>query len=151
MLPTLSFCCALAVIASSILLPFSLFADAAKMSSDSALQVSAMASQAWLTLLDKNQYAQSWDQTSALTKLTVNKDDWIQILEKTRKPLGSVTSRQVMDQRIAKDPSGLPKGDYMVMFYKTVFSHKTGFELVTLFLEDGQWRVLTYQVDSSEK
>ena len=39
----------------------------------------------------------------------------------------------------AIDPSGMPKGDYIVMFYKTVFSHKTAYELVTLYLEDGQW------------
>lgn len=148
MLHTLSVCCALAVAVSSVLLPFSLFADAAKGSGNSALEASAKASLDWLSLVDRNKYAESWDQSSALTKLTVNKDEWITILEKTRKPLGSVSSRQVADQRTAKDPSGLPKGDYIVMFYKTAFSHKpAAFELVTLYLEDGQWRVLTYQVD----
>lgn len=116
--------------------------------SPSVLQASALASQVWLNLLDTNKYAESWDRASSLTKLTVKKDEWIQILERSRRPLGSVTSRQVVDQRTAKDPNAMPKGDYIVMFYKTVFAHKTAFELITLYLEDGQWRVLTYQVDN---
>lgn len=117
--------------------------------SQSALQASAIAAQAWLTLVDQNKFGESWDKSASLTKLTVHKDEWIQILEKTRAPLGSVTSRQVVDQRTAKDPGGMPQGDYVVMFYKTVFSHKPAFELLTLYLEDGQWVVLTYQVDTS--
>lgn len=114
----------------------------------SVLEASAMASQAWLKLVDANKYGESWDQTATLTKLTMTKDEWIKVLETTRRPLGSVTSRQVLDQRTAIDPSGMPRGYYMVMFYKTQFARKTGFELVTLYLEDNQWSVLTYQVQA---
>lgn len=164
MLNSLSFFCVFALIISSI---FSLSLMAATTPSqpkksdaapqpvigtkefpESVLQASAIASQAWLSLVDKNKYAESWDKASTLTKLTVAKDEWMQILEKTRKPLGAVTSRQVVDQRTATDPSGMPKGKYIVMFYKTVFSHKTAYELVTLNQEDGQWSVLTYQVNA---
>ena len=149
MLHTISICSALAVVLSCMLIPFSLFSDQAKNSIDSVLQASAKASQDWLLLVDKNNYAESWNQSATLTKLTVSKDEWVTILEKTRKPLGSVKSREVADQRTAQDPSGLPKGEYIVMFYKTAFSHKpAAFELVTLYLEEGEWRVLTYQVDS---
>lgn len=113
----------------------------------SVLQAAANASQAWLSLLDRNLYAESWSTLSSLTKLTIRKDEWVEILEKTRRPLGGVGSRQVVDERTAKDPGGMPKGDYIVMFYKTQFSRKAGFELVTLYLEDGKWVVSTYQVD----
>lgn len=112
------------------------------------LETSAMASQAWLKLVDANKYAESWDRMTTLTKLTVTKDEWIKILETTRRPLGSVTSRQVLDQRTAIDPSGMPKGYYIVMFYKTVFARKTAFELLTLYFEDNEWNVLTYQVQA---
>lgn len=141
--------CAVLAIMGSMLLPLSLFADTAKSFSDNALQASAAASQAWLGLLDKAQYGQSWDQSATITKLTINKEDWVQILEKTRRPLGAVSSREVVDQRTAQDPKGLPKGDYIVMVYKTVFSHQPAkVELVTLYLEDGKWHVVTYQVGS---
>ncbi|HEV8052902.1 MAG TPA: DUF4019 domain-containing protein [Parachlamydiaceae bacterium] len=164
MLNSISFFCAFALVISSV---FSLSlmaatptpAPANKSAADPAvtgtkefpenvLKASSVASQAWLTFVDQNKYAESWDKASTLTKLTVAKDEWVQILEKTRKPLGSMTSRQIMDQRTAIDPDGMPKGKYIVMFYKTVFSHKTAFELVTLYLEEGQWSVLTYQVNA---
>lgn len=118
--------------------------------SQAVLQASADASKAWLAIVDGNRYAESWEKLSTLAKLTVKKDEWIQILEKTRRPLGSVTSREVEDQRTAIDPSGMPRGDYIVMFYQTKFSHQTAYELVTLYLEDGKWAVLTYQIDTSK-
>jgi len=115
--------------------------------SQAGLHASAAASLAWLGLVDRGDYGKSWDVASALMKLTVPKDEWMTIMTKVRKPLGSARSREVLDQRTAKDPAGLPKGDYMVMFYKTQFSTKTANELVTLYLEDGTWTVLTYQVN----
>jgi hypothetical protein len=137
---------ALVAIACSLVLPVTLFADTAKSLEDSALQASAASALSWLQLLDKSQYAQSWDQLSAVTKRTVKKEEWVHILDKTRKPLGAAKSREVVDQRTAKDPQGLPKGDYVVMVYKTAFAKSTSSELVTLYLEDGHWRVVTYQV-----
>jgi hypothetical protein len=140
------------------LLPLSAFADTAGSKPNSGpspstgvnpqLQASAIAAQNWLGLVDKESYGQSWDQASALMKLTIKKGEWETFLNKMRKPLGSVLNRQVLDQRTAKNPHGLPQGDYMVLFYKTDFSRKSSaYELVTLFLEDGEWRVMTYQVD----
>lgn len=114
------------------------------------LEASANAAKAWLASVDSNRYADSYDKMSSLSKFTVKKDEWIQIMEKTRRPFGSVTSREVQDQRTAIDPSGMPRGDYIVMFYKTKFSHQTGYELVTLYREDGKWTVLTYQVDGGK-
>lgn len=139
---------AFAAIACSLTLPFALFADAAKPLAENALQASAAAAQSWLQLLDKSQYGQSWDQASAVTKQTITKEEWVHILEKTRKPLGTVKSREVLDQRTAKDPQGLPKGDYVVMVYKTAFAKSTASELVTLYLENGHWHIVTYQVGS---
>jgi hypothetical protein len=111
------------------------------------LEASAIATQAWLDKIDKGQYGESWDNGADLLKLTMTKDDWQKLLEKTRKPLGAVKSRQVSDQRVAKNPKGLPAGDYIVMVYKTTFAKKANAtELVTLFLQEGEWRVLTYQI-----
>ena len=143
-------------------LSFSLFAEEASGSGSSSqntakpgqefplsvLQAASSASQSWLGLLDRNRYGESWDKASSWTKLTIRKDEWVALLEKTRRPFGGVISREVLDERTAIDPPGMPRGNYIVMFYKTVFSHKTGHELVTLYLEDGKWAVLTYQVDS---
>lgn len=112
------------------------------------LAASAQATLSWLGLEDKGHYSESWDESSVILKMTIPKDEWVQTQNKIRKPLGNVLSRKVLDQRVAKNPHGLPAGDYIVMFYKTSFSGKAeANELVTLYLEDGEWRVLTYQVN----
>lgn len=112
------------------------------------LQAGEMTSKAWLDVVDKGQYNKSWEEMSSITKNTVKKDEWDKILTKTRKPLGAVKRRDVVDIRSATNPKNLPVGNYMVMVYNTSFAGKAeAHELVTLFLQDGQWRVLTYQVD----
>lgn len=112
------------------------------------LEAGAITTKAWLEIVDSGQYDKSWDETANQTKLTASKKEWHKILDKTRKPLGSVKSRKVADIRTAKDPHNLLPGDYLVMIYKTSFANKeSAYELVTLYLQDGQWRVLTYQID----
>jgi hypothetical protein len=109
---------------------------------------SAASALQWLGLIDKGQYDQSWQSGAKLFQQTMPEKEWSTYLDGVRKPLGSVSSRQVIDQRPAKNPNGLPEGDYMVLFYNTAFSSKpSAYELVTMMKEsDGQWRVLTYQV-----
>ena len=113
------------------------------------LTMSSIATKAWLDMVDKGRYGESWDAGSKLMRGTVKRNEWEKILTKTRKPLGEVKSRSILDQRTAKDPKNMPKGDYMVLFYNTSFSNKPlAYELITLFLEsDGQWRVITYNVN----
>jgi len=127
-------------------------ADSEQASEESAavdpLKNSAEAGERWLNLLDERKYPQSWETGSLTLKLTVPKKHWIALMERIRKPLGSLSSRNLVDQRPAKDPKGLPKGDYMVLLYKSSFSRNESVnELLTLVEEsDGRWRVLTYQV-----
>lgn len=112
------------------------------------LQAGEITSKAWLNIVDKGEYNKSWDEMSSITRNTVKKNEWEKILTKTRKPLGAVKTRDVVDIRSATNPKNLPAGSYMVMIYKTSFATKSDVhELVTLFLQDGQWHVLTYQLD----
>jgi hypothetical protein len=112
------------------------------------LKHSAVAGQRWLNLLDQTKYTQSWDYGSVTLKLTIPKNHWTTLMERLRKPLGSLKSRKLVDQRTAKDPVGLPKGDYMILLFQSAFSRKdSAKELITMIQEsDGKWRVLTYQV-----
>lgn len=110
---------------------------------------SAQASLEWLKIVDDGDYAKSWDSASKLFQMTIGKDEWMELEQATRKPLGKVINREVVDERVAKNPKGLPVGNYMVLFYNTSFTNrKDAHELVTLMQEsDGKWRVLTYHVD----
>jgi hypothetical protein len=112
-----------------------------------ALEASLKASGDWLHGVDSGSYGPSWDQGATIFKMTMKRDEWNTYLTKIRKPLGSVVSREVVDQRVSKDPKGLPKGDYMVMIYNTKFSSgKSATELVTLQDEEGSWRVMGYYI-----
>lgn len=112
------------------------------------LQDSAKASQNFVELLDSESFGKSWGSASAYFQATINQDEWNSAMEKLRKPLGKLIKRDISDQRTAKDPGNLPKGDYMVMFYRSKFANKdAAYELVTLVKEDGVWKVLTYQVN----
>ncbi len=110
------------------------------------LQDSAEVSKAFVELLDSQDYTKSWSSASSYFQATIPQQDWTVMMEKLRKPLGKLLSREISDQRTAKDPANLPKGDYMVFFYRSKFANKENvYELVTLVKEDGVWKVLTYQ------
>lgn len=136
-------------------LPFVAFADQpSNAQNDQAklqqnIDLSQIETEAWLGLLDKRLYGESWARASLMFRNTVTKKEWTEAMDKLRKPFGAVQSRANADIRTAKDPKGLPAGDYMVYLYKTVFSgNKEAFELITLVQEsDGQWRILTYQIN----
>jgi hypothetical protein len=106
------------------------------------------ASEVFLKAIDQENYEDSWNQTSVITKLRLRSRYWIKNLENTRKPLGKVKFREMESQKPSMDPPNLPKGPYMVIYYNTSFEHSSDSgELITLRLEsDGQWKVLTYQV-----
>jgi hypothetical protein len=147
---TFAFCCTMAAaVFGTLLLPTTLAAGTVANPTDPAtLQASAKASLDWLKTVDDGNYGGSWDQSSAVMKLTMPKDEWIEMLNSMRKPLGSVITRTVADQRTAKDPKGLPPGDYVVMFYNTSFSGRPkANELVTLYFDAGEWGVMTYQAN----
>lgn len=115
---------------------------------DAQLTVSQLATKEWINLVDQGRYGDSWDAASVLMKITVSRREWERILTVTRKPLGSVINRTLAEQRPAQNPKGLPAGDYMVILYNTTFSGKSGAkELVTLYLENNQWKVVTYLVN----
>lgn len=111
------------------------------------LKASAAAAQDWLKTLDDGQYGAAWAESSAIFQATLQQNRWVSLQDQLRKPMGRVISREMIDQRIALDPKGLPAGQYMVLIYNTTFSNKpSAIELVTLRMENGQWKVLTYQV-----
>jgi len=126
------------------------FADSAKTPAATVdrptVEAAAQASLAWLKLFDQGKYGDSWDKGSSLLKGSIEREGWVQMQNQTHKPFGSVIKREVADERFAKNPHGLPPGDYMVMVYRTTFSNKkSAIEIVTLFLEKGHWSVVTYQ------
>lgn len=116
--------------------------------SDEEMAQSKAVADAWLKIVDAGDYGKSWDESSVLMKVTIQRGEWVKVLNSMRKHLGSVISRKLDKQAPAENPKGLPAGEYMAILYDTQFSGEASAkELVTLFEEKPQqWKVMTYFV-----
>jgi Protein of unknown function (DUF4019) len=105
-------------------------------------------SQSWLALLDKADYAASWDEAASYFKDRVTKDAWTQGVKGVREPLGKLVSRKLLDTRYTTSLPGAPDGEYVVLHFDTTFENKkSATETVVPTLDkDGQWRVSGYFV-----
>jgi hypothetical protein len=104
--------------------------------------------QPWLALVDRGQYSQSWETAAEFLKTAVERRDFVKSLAEARKPLGEVKSRELLSKLYATSLPGAPKGQYVVVRYKTSFANKpSAVETITPMLEkDKKWRISGYYV-----
>ena len=100
----------------------------------------------WLSLVDNEQYAESWEQAAEYFKAAVGQDEWTETMQSMRKPFGKMLSREVRLTQHKTELPGAPDGEYVVIQFKTSFEHKkSAIETITPMLaKDGQWRVSGY-------
>ena len=129
-------------IAACLLLPrVTAAAEEAKPSPDEAKS----AALAWLKLVDDGKYADSWKEASAHFKGTVTEQRWVEAMNQSREPLGSVTKREFKAAEFAHELPRAPKGDYWVIQFVTEFEGTTAIETITPMLDkDGKWHVSGY-------
>jgi hypothetical protein len=106
------------------------------------------AAQSWLSLVDAGKYGESWDAAASLFRSALSREQWIQALEKVRRPLGKVLSRKLRGAKHATDLPNAPKGEYVVIQYDTDFAGRSGaVETITPMKEsEGRWRVSGYYI-----
>lgn len=106
------------------------------------------AAKIWLGVVDSGKYNASWDQAAQLFKDKVPVDQWETSLQQIRTPLGKVLSREVANYQYMTNLPGAPKGEYVVIQFKTSFEQKPGsIETITPMLDsDGTWRVSGYYI-----
>jgi hypothetical protein len=105
-------------------------------------------SQAWLSLVDEGNYAESWNQAAGFFKNAVTKEQWLNSMKTFRVPLGKVVARKLKSKQYTKTLPGAPDGEYVVIQYETTFENKkSAVETVTPMLDkDGKWRVSGYYI-----
>lgn len=130
-----------ALLALAILLA-GLSASAAETQTSAAERAAAQ----WLALVDAGNYAASWSEAAQLFKSSVSKEQWSQMIESVRTPLGKLNSRTLKSSTYTTSLPGVPDGKYVVIQYDSTFEHKkSAIETVTPMLDkDGQWRVSGY-------
>jgi len=104
------------------------------------------AADAWLALVDKGQFAESWEQAAKLFKGAVTQDKWKEASTAVRTPLGKVVSRKLKSRQYTESLPGAPAGRYVIIEYDTEFEKKpAAVEIVTPMADpDGAWRVSGY-------
>ena len=113
-----------------------------------AEKVAVTASNAWLSLVDGENYAESWNQAAGLFRAAVTREQWQNTLKTVRVPLGKVVARKLKSKQYTKTLPGAPDGEYVVIQYETTFENKkSAVETVTPMLDkDGKWRVSGYYI-----
>lgn len=106
------------------------------------------AAKSWLSVVDNGKYESSWNEAAQFFKEKVPLSQWESTLEQVREPLGKVHSREVANYQFTTYMPGAPKGEYVVLQFKTSFEQKTeSTETITPMLDsDGQWRVSGYYI-----
>lgn len=120
-----------------LLLPVAALADA---STDAAA-----AAKAWLVLVDKGDYAQSWATSSTLMQARVTQADWTKAAQPIHEQLGAVVSREPAGVEMMKALPGAPDGEYAIVRFNTKFEKKADAkETVTMLLDGGIWKSAGY-------
>lgn len=97
--------------------------------------------EAWLALIDHEQYGESWNQASNAFRVQVSAEKWTAAMKAAREPFGEVVSRKLLGVNFAKALPGAPDGEYAVLQFHTSFAKKAdSTETVTFALEDGKWK-----------
>lgn len=81
------------------------------------------AAKAWLGLVDAGRYLESWDAAAPYFRSVVTREKWDARLVNARTPLGYVKSRTLAMKRYTTDLEYAPKGEYVVVVFKTVFQN----------------------------
>jgi hypothetical protein len=106
------------------------------------------AARAWLELVDKESYADSWTESASVFQKAVASAQWQAQVAGVRKPLGKLTSRTLLSTTYATSLPGAPDGKYVVIQYTAAYENKAAaIETVTPMEDtDGKWRVSGYYI-----
>jgi hypothetical protein len=106
------------------------------------------ASGAWLSLVDKGQYRDSWNAAADVLKTAVRRGTFEAQLKAARGPLGKFVSRKLKNKQYMTSLPGAPDGKYVVIQYETAFANKqSALETVTPMLDkNGHWKVSGYYI-----
>ncbi len=106
------------------------------------------AAKSWLALTDSGKYAESWDNAATTLKTAVTKEQWQTALAQSRKPMGTVKSREQLNPAQQLKVTNAPVGEYVAIQFYTKFENGPAFvESVAPMRErDGTWKVSGYYV-----
>ncbi len=103
------------------------------------------AAREWVVLLDNQHWEESWRAAAPVFKSKISAQQWTQMVQAVRQPLGAVSSRTIKSMTKATSLPGAPTGDYEVIQFQTNFANKPGaVETIALSHQGTSWKVSGY-------
>lgn len=101
----------------------------------------------WLTLLDKGDYAGSWNAAGKMFQQEVTQKDWVTAAKKVRQPLGALISRQSTSAQTTKNWPEISGEAYVVQFNSSFANLDAATETVIFVQETNDvWKAAGYMV-----
>jgi hypothetical protein len=109
------------------------------------IQAAQQVALAWIGLVDRGKYDDSWKQFAPVVQQQITKKQWKQQVKSTRKAYGALQSRTPRDANYATTLPGAPDGKYVVLEFDTTFANKQAArETCVLAQTNGAWKVAGY-------
>ena len=109
------------------------------------IQAAQRVAQAWMGLMDRGKYDDSWKQFAPVVQQQITKKQWKQQVKSTRQPYGALQSRMPRAANYATTLPGAPDGKYVVLEFDTTFANKQAVrETCVLAQTNGVWKVAGY-------
>jgi hypothetical protein len=74
-------------------------------------ELAIQAAESWLSLVDEEKYPESWEGLAGLFKKDIKKEEWINDLNRFRKPLGKLVERKLQHESASSEAS---VGEYLI-------------------------------------
>lgn len=103
----------------------------------------AATAQAWLELLDRGEYGETWSQAAPIFQGSVTAEQWATAARSAREQVGVVVSRSVSKVAAPAQLPGAPPGEYRVVEFTSAFGGlPRATETVVLRREGAEWKVV---------
>lgn len=117
-----------------------------KQSGPNAPENAITAAEEWLTLIDREKYAESYQQAGEFFKAQVKEQQWVDMVKQVREKVGGKTGRTLKRSTLRTEIEKLPEGNYAIIQFDADFKNQQGVtETVTMSEDDdGDWHAIGY-------
>lgn len=121
--------------------------EATSAATDSAEAAARRAAESWLALVDRKQYAVSWDSAATLFQRAGTPAQWAEAVRQVREQAGPLESRSFQRSQVTTTLGNFPPGEYAILQYHTATGGRAVGETV-IMQNDGArgWRLAAYLV-----
>lgn len=118
---------------------------------EAAVDSAQQAAQAWLELLDADEYEATWTEAAAFFQSKVDTEQWVRQVKQAHGPLGDFQSRSLVEARYTSSMPNAPEGEYVIAQYRATYGSAEVVETVSLKKEQDEWRVAAYLVRPNQQ